>query len=85
MRGPGDRDFGEGLWDEEAIPGFERPGSMGEGVEGADPRSLDQLCELGCTGFGDHGRPAWAVGGKSAVMTCEVGVGHLSKRSCAAA
>ena len=40
--GPGDEDAGEGFGDEEAVPGAELPGAVGQGVEDADPGGVDQ-------------------------------------------
>ena len=69
--GPGDGDAGEGLWDEEAIPGAELPGSMRMNITGVD-RGVDELGELGDSGLGYHGRAPGTVGGDGAVVSGEV-------------
>ena len=79
VRGPGDKDAGEGFWDEEAVPGAELPGAVGEGVEGTDLRGVDDLCELGGAGLGYPGGTAWAVGGDGADVALVVGTGETSE------
>ena len=52
--GPADGDAGEGLGDEEAIPGAELPGSLGVDVEGFDGGAC-QFGQLDDAGLGDLG------------------------------
>jgi hypothetical protein len=79
---PGDGDSGEGFGDKEAIPGVELPGAVRVNVAGADG-GVDELSELGCAGFGNHGRASGAVGGDGAVAASEVGALEIAKAGSA--
>jgi len=70
--GPGDGDTGEGLGNEEAVPGAELPGAVGVDVAGVDGR-VEEMGEMNHAGFGDQGWAARAVGGNGAVVSSEIG------------
>jgi hypothetical protein len=47
--------------------------------------SVDELSKMSYTGFGDHRRAAWAVGGDGAVMTGKVSTLQIAKAGSAIA
>ena len=60
------------------------PGAVGMDVAGANG-SVDELSELGWSGFGDHGGTAWAVGGDGAVLAGEIGALQVAQAGCSVA
>jgi len=72
LSSPRDGDAGEGLRNEEAIPGAQLPGSFGMDIEGAD-RASDKFGQLDDSGFGDLSRASGTVDGDGAVVAVEVG------------
>ena len=54
-------------------------------MKGADPGGPGERGELDGTGFGDHGRAAWAVGGDRGAVALGVGVGHVAQAGGSAA
>jgi hypothetical protein len=70
--GPGDGDTGEGLGNEEAVPGAKLPCAVGVDVAGADGR-VEEMGEMNHAGLGDHGWPARTVCSDGAVVSGEIG------------
>ncbi len=78
-------DPGKGLRNQKSIPGSQLPGAHRMRIEGADPRSFDEACQLSRPGLGDHVRATWTVGRERAAMAGLVRVGHPSQTGGAAA
>jgi hypothetical protein len=68
---PGYGDAGEGLGDEEAVPGVGLPCAVGMNVEGSDS-GVDEFGQLDDAGFGDLRGTSGAVRGDGAVVSGDV-------------